>query len=309
MKITALIISLLGFTTFLEAQQLPIYSQYFWNDYVVNPASTASRKNSAIQMTYRNQWGGFSGSPNTYSIGGYSFLHKIKLGYGGIVFQDENGGGFSQTGAIINSNYLLRLNTISELFVGVGGIFNQYAFNGTQITMAQDDPQLNYSRKHVSADLNFGLLYSYNKTARIGFSANQLLGSKLSSFDTIKGKSNQANLLKRQYNLTFSYMITLKNKNRIEPYVLIRSILVTRPQIQIGGRFINDDNFYAGLSYRSPDVAIFMIGLNTKKLHLGYSYDLNCSNLRTATSETHEIMLGYRFKQKQGKGIIIDPNY
>ena len=56
-----LIITCMGYG--LNAQQLPMYSQFYWNDFAINPAYTGLTGSPRIQLGYRNQWSGFEGAP------------------------------------------------------------------------------------------------------------------------------------------------------------------------------------------------------------------------------------------------------
>ena len=39
-----------------KSQQLPIFSQYMFNDYVINPGVAGTLDYIPLRMTYRNQW-------------------------------------------------------------------------------------------------------------------------------------------------------------------------------------------------------------------------------------------------------------
>jgi len=297
MRYVLVLITLLVSLATAWSQQLPIYSQYFWNEYTYNPAATASRKDGAVQVSYRNQWVDFKGAPKTYSVGAYGFLKKQKIGLGGMIFSDETGGAFSQTGGILNANYMLEINRKSELFMGIGAILNQYTFDGTAIATTVVDPQLNYAQQQISSDFNVGVLYQYNNTLRIGLAVNQLVQARLTAFDA--ASSTYANRLVRHYNLTAAYRIALPDNAAFEPYLQVRSILALPPQVQTGFRWINKNDFYVGLSYRSSDAISFMLGYAAKKLIFGYAYDATTSRLRSVSSGSHELMLGYRFSSQR----------
>ena len=100
----------------LNAQQLPMYSQFFWNDFVINPAYTGVTNSPRVQLGYRNQWGGFEGAPSTYTLGGHTLLKNKKMGLGGMLFMDDAGGAVSQMGLLLNYNYILKLNEKSNLY-------------------------------------------------------------------------------------------------------------------------------------------------------------------------------------------------
>ena len=85
-----------------NAQQLPIYSQYMFNDYVINPGVAGTLDYIPLKMTYRNQWTGFSGAPKTVSFTGHSPLSN-HIGIGGMLYSDI-------TGPISNSGVQLSYN-------------------------------------------------------------------------------------------------------------------------------------------------------------------------------------------------------
>ena len=61
------------------SQQLPVYSQYLYNKFLINPAHAGSDGYTSYNITAREQWIGYSGSPRTYSL---SFQTRIlKKGY------------------------------------------------------------------------------------------------------------------------------------------------------------------------------------------------------------------------------------
>ena len=47
----------------LKAQQLPLYSQYLMNGFMINPAMAGYDGYTAFNLTYRQQWLGFQGAP------------------------------------------------------------------------------------------------------------------------------------------------------------------------------------------------------------------------------------------------------
>ena len=95
---------------YTNAQQLPMYSQFFWNDFVINPAYTGVTNSPRVQLGYRNQWGGFEGAPSTYTLGGHTLLKNKQMGLGGMLFMDDAGGAVAQMGLMLNYNYILKLN-------------------------------------------------------------------------------------------------------------------------------------------------------------------------------------------------------
>ena len=52
-------------TSSVTAQQIPQYSQYLWNNYLINPAIAGAENYFEIKGGYRDQWHGMEGAPRT----------------------------------------------------------------------------------------------------------------------------------------------------------------------------------------------------------------------------------------------------
>ena len=295
--IMALFFTISSLAFISKAQQLPQYTQYFWNDYTINPAFTGLSEFSPIQVGVRNQWTGFGGAPATYSLGGHGAIGNKNMGIGGMLFLDDTGGAISQTGFMANYSYHLLINSDSKLSFGISGVLNQYSYDGNDIqAQSQNDPSLYSNSKSLIPDFNFGLAFTLNN--RLRMAANQLLESKLNKWNEMNLAVDANNRLARHYYLSGSYLAEINNNIDLEPYTVLRSTFVTPIQFELGARLIYKSDFYAGFSYRYNDAYSVMIGTNIKNLILGYSYDITTSKLRGYSSGSHEIVLGYRLQTK-----------
>ena len=278
------------------SQQLPISSQFYWNDYVTNPAYTGMKENPIIMASVRSQWVGFEGAPGTYTLGGHGFLNKQKMGLGGMVFNDDRGGAISQTGVMLNYSYLVEMNEKSYLSFGIAGMFNQYAYDGSDITLFTQDPYLTGSAKQIVPDINFGVLFMYEKILQVGVSVNQLIGSRLKKLNDFNPIYISDNRLIRHYQLTATYKVDINENIDIEPYMLLRSTFVNPIQFELGTRSVFKNRYFAGFGFRYQDAFTVMAGVNKNQFTLGYSYDLTTSKLRNYSTGSHEIMLAFRLK-------------
>jgi type IX secretion system PorP/SprF family membrane protein len=68
MKKLYLILLMLLPAELLSAQQLPIYSQYLYNKFILNPAVAGSDGYTSVNLTAREQWVGYYGAPRTFSL-------------------------------------------------------------------------------------------------------------------------------------------------------------------------------------------------------------------------------------------------
>lgn len=48
-----------------KAQQMPQFSMYIWNNYLINPAIGGADNSVDVKLGYRNQWAGIDGAPRT----------------------------------------------------------------------------------------------------------------------------------------------------------------------------------------------------------------------------------------------------
>src|SRR5690606_16063025 len=92
----------------VSGQQLPVFSQYLYNKFLINPAVAGSDGYTSWNLTAREQWVGYKGAPRTFSFSGQTRLLKRsyilkqssarkhvfrpksdgKVGLGGYVFSD-----------------------------------------------------------------------------------------------------------------------------------------------------------------------------------------------------------------------------
>ena len=284
-----------------NAQQLPMYSQFFWNDFAINPAYTGLTNTNRIQLGYRNQWSGFAGAPSTFTLGGHTLLKKQSIGLGGMIFLDDGGGAIRQSGAMLNYSYILKINNNSKLSMALSGIINQYSYDGSQIENIDPDPALSMNVSQVAPDMSFGLVYSLHNKLLIGLGINQLIQSKLSKFDEFNNLYTGPNRLVRHYHLSASYSIPLNEKFQLDPYLLLRSTFINPPQFELGVKSTYNEFLFFGLNYRHKESAIAMLGVNYKNAVLAYSYDISLSDIGQYSNGSHEVLLAYQFGKSKEK--------
>src|SRR5678816_4479249 len=76
---------------FAHAQQTPVFSQYYFNELVINPAYAGAHVQLSLTSMYRNQWVNFPGSPRTFSFTGHTSVYGGKMGLGLLVNTDKIG--------------------------------------------------------------------------------------------------------------------------------------------------------------------------------------------------------------------------
>jgi type IX secretion system PorP/SprF family membrane protein len=280
----------------ISAQQLPLYSQYFWNDYIINPAFSGNTKFSSVQTAYRNQWSGFKGAPKSFSIGVNHLVKNKNVGLSLFLFSDDHGGAIKQTGMIVGYSYKLKLDDYSRIDFGASALVNQYTYDGSTIFAADlSDNTLFANQTATTPDLNLGIAYVYDDNFKIGLSVQNMFQSSLRGLNTFNTDELFTNFNQRQYNLSFSYKIISASDFSYDFYALAKTTWITPPQIDFGSRVFYKGNVYTGLAYRSQDAFSFLVGIKKNRFVLGYAYDITTSKIRAYSTGSHDLVLTYRY--------------
>ena len=71
-KLTIIFLLIVGYCWDAQAQQDPMYTQYMFNQMVLNPAYTGSKDRFTTMLLYRTQWVGFEGAPKTTTFSAHA---------------------------------------------------------------------------------------------------------------------------------------------------------------------------------------------------------------------------------------------
>jgi type IX secretion system PorP/SprF family membrane protein len=274
-----------------EAQQVQQFTQYFLSGFSFNPAFAGSEENFNALATHRTQWSGITDAPRTYFLGLHAPDKSGKMGFGGSLFTDV-AGPTRRTGVQGAYSYQLKVTEQSKVSLGVSFGLTQFAIDGTQITLRENNDQAltNSMQAELKPDASFGALW-YGEKFHLGISATQLFNNEL---DLFQGDTEGRMAL--HYFLTGGYEFKINEMFDIEPFVLVKYVSPLDPQIDISARILYKGNLWLGGSYRTSDAAAIFAGYEILDyLTLGYSMDFTTSELRNYSNGTHEIFLGVRF--------------
>ncbi len=311
-KITAILVIAIAGMSFANAQQLPLYSQYLYNKFLINPSVAGSDGYTSFNLTAREQWVGYSGAPRTYSLSWQTrFLKRSyilkqvsprrqvfrpksdgKVGMGGFIFSDKNGL-VRRTGFQISYAYHTWLRQETQLSMGLAMTGYQFKIDERDLNFEDsDEPWLNNDlRKGVFIpDAAFGL-HLLNPRYTFGFSADQLFGAaaKLGS------EAYKKLEMKRHYYIFGSYTFTDMRYHELEPSVLIKMSGQLEPQLDIGVTYIYNQSLWAGIAYRTCGVLITNIGVKYQNLWIGYAFDFSFQEIQRLTYGSHELTIALRF--------------
>jgi type IX secretion system PorP/SprF family membrane protein len=309
-KLLYIAVFLAGFLMEASAQQVPLYSQYMLNGFLLNPAVAGSEGYTAVNLTAREQWIGMDHAPGTYAL---SFQTRIlkksyisrsssvrkrstsnssggKVGLGGYLFSDRNGA-VERTG--FKGTYAYHLNfRHSQLSFGLSLVMYQFRLNEDLIHLADPgDPLWLGAHKSVFIpDADFGVYY----TARnywAGFSVDQLFESVLKIGDS----GYDSYVLERNYYLIGGYDFELNRDLIFSPSTLLKYAENGKFQADVSGKFYFQQTFWAGLTYRTGQSIIVLAGVSVDKFVFGYAYDISLNSLVKYNYGTHEFTFIAKF--------------
>jgi type IX secretion system PorP/SprF family membrane protein len=284
-----------------EAQQLPLFSQYYYNPFMYNPALTGTAETNNAYLIHRSQWKDMPGSPTTYALTIDGTVKEKEIGLGLSLFNDQTDI-FSRTGLYGSYSYHLPLNSEHNIYVGLsaGVIDNKIDFSRTNVTDVNDPLLYNTNRRKVTTDATFGLSYFWQDLT-VGFSVPQLLGTKI-NYD--EDNTNVYMRLRRHFIGSVMYNLEINEDIDFIPSIMTRAAKGSPFQFDVNANFSWKDMVRAGLSYRFGYSAGMNLGVKlNNNLTAGYAYEYVISPIGKFSGGGHEIMLGYSFGKKDDKKI------
>ncbi len=300
----------------LLAQQLPRYSQYIMNEFLVNPSVAGVDGQTSLGLSARKEWLGFvPNTPETYSFSAQTRILKsrfsIKSGlFGGNIFKggskgrvglgfnlyNDNNAAIHRTGFQFSYAYHIFIRN-SQLSFGLSGSLYQFRISKEDARLKDPDDML-YSligKATVIPDASFGANFMTHKF-HFGFSVAQLFQSSLTIGSRYEFINADDIRLKRHYYLIGSYRekFPRKPKWEYEPSFILR----TNERLQILTDFsiklLFNRSYWFGLSYRTSGDAIALAGVKINKMYLGYSFDYGFNGITKFTKGSHEIYLAVK---------------
>ena len=292
-----------------KAQQLPIYSQYMLNEFLINPSVAGVDGRTTINLTGRKQWIGFTNPPETYSVsfqtrilkrgflirsGSVKKSTKGRVGLGASIISDKSGA-VHRTGAQITYAYHIFIENSQLSFGFTGSIYQLRIDNDEAVLRDQNDPLQQYiGRSAVIPDAGLGVNYM-TQDFHVGLSVTQLLQSKIKIGDISINNSKDFRFV-RQYYLTADYKRAMNNSSNweIEPSVIIRGNELFIFQSDLTMKFYYKREYWAGISFRTSGDLVLLLGLRVNNVYFGYSFDYGFNGISRLTYGSHEVTLAIK---------------
>ena len=287
------VLGALLFCTEVLAQDQRIFSQFFMNPYVYNPAYAGVEGHMAFYGLYRTQYIGLEGAPTLSHVNFHTPL-KNNLAMGGLVY-NETEGPLNTSGGKVTMGYMLEVDDKHYVRFGmsVGGGYTGYDQDYIGIT---NDPTLAGLSGNSFVTADFGVAYHFDHF-NIGFALPNLISRDVISSETFAPISlNPLNNMMIKAN----YRGHINDNFAIEPHVIYRFSNVNLPQYEITTLVHIMHMAWAGASYRQDAGFAGLVGIKVKdNFGIGFAYELGTSELSDVTSGTAEIHMGFHLGEKK----------
>lgn len=320
MKKYILIFALLA-STKAFSQQKPQYTQYIFNQYLLNPALSGIENYIDFKAGYRKQWAGINDAPQTSFVSAHWALGDNQLWSNALTsFPEETGnpmdrnymqnytsspphhgmgvtavldktGPIKRLDANVTYAYHLQLSNNFNLSAGVAAGLSSISLDINALTFENPyEPLLNRAiTNQLRPDLSVGV-WLYGARMFAGVSAQQILSQKL-SFSGDEAY-NQGKAVPHFFG-TVGYKFFLDDEIAAIPSVMVKYVQPAPVSVDLNMKIAFRDKLWLGGSYRKDDSFSAMAGFNIgKMLNLTYSYDFTTSDLNQVSNGSHEIVLG-----------------
>jgi len=276
------------FTGLVYGQQDPHYTQYMYNQNILNPAYAGSRGDLSIGLLARTQWVGIDGAPDTQTLNIHSAIGK-GLGLGLSVIHDQIGP-VEESNLALDVSYTLPVSDSGNLAFGVKGSFsfmNVGLFSQTDI-MDATDVVFREDYKDTYPNVGAGLYYYTDK-----FYAGLSVPNILENYSyTLNGHLFEDVSDKMHWFGTMGYVFDLSDNLKLKPSTMVKMVAGAPISIDLNASLFINELFEVGLSYRDGDSIDALLGVQASpNIRIGYAYDYTLTNLGNYNSGSHELML------------------
>ncbi|MES2138727.1 MAG: PorP/SprF family type IX secretion system membrane protein [Bacteroidota bacterium] len=294
--------------SFADAQQIGMYSHYFYKPLVYNPAFTGSNDAPNATIISRSQWTDFTNAPQltVFTVDGNLMDKKVGVGLGLI---SDRKGITNRMGGHLYYSYRLKINDDTRLMFGLsaGVIDHTIDFSKALVENSLDPTLYNNSQHKTSFDASVGLAFTW-KALEIGAAVPQIIGNKINYVDSSNVRAYYTQARHYMASLKYSFLISEEKGISIAPQALVRFVPQSPFQFDANVNLDWKDKFWIGATYKSDYAVAANVGFCLhKQLCVGYSYDFIIGPIGKYSGMTHEIMVNFKFgKSKTSEPAITD---
>jgi type IX secretion system PorP/SprF family membrane protein len=302
MKKTLILIAFVAFGVGqVLAQQVPLYSHYYYNKFLYNPSLAGAEDYGQLYLINRDQWNQIPGAPRTQAVTVDGPLNSDKVGVGLGVYRDV-AGQFNITGAQAAYRYSIDFGGESRLNFGLGlGVLNsRIDLSELEVKHVTDPTLLSSYQAATGFDANFGISYNF-KNLLIGVTVPQIIGNEL-AYSSLTNPNTGKDVrygLAQHFIAHASYELDVFDNEKWfwQPNAMLRVTPGTRSQFDISSVVSYMRKYWGGAMYRSNYAVTLSAGMRlVNQFVLGYAYDIAVhKDLNQYTRGAHEVMIGYQW--------------
>ncbi|MBS1638013.1 MAG: type IX secretion system membrane protein PorP/SprF [Bacteroidetes bacterium] len=307
MKHKIFLIGFMWMTLLVTAQQDPQYSQYQFNQMVINPAYAGSRDALSAVVDVRQQWSGFDGAPRTQAFSLHGPLKKKRIGLGLSGYSDQIGP--KKIVAVYGSfAYILPITNKLKLSFGLRGGMVNYNIDWNKISYKDQSESFVNSAVNPKPkfDMDAGVFLKSN-TFFVGASITHLNGASIYKIQSYGGGATGTAYYDVSYKLDPHVFIVAGKAWSLGDNLVFNPTLLIKRTRDVGGadlnlNFLIKQRVWAGVFFRSDATIGFLTQVYvTDKLRIGYAFDTATSSVQRRLGAGHEIMIGFDFNTFKSK--------
>jgi type IX secretion system PorP/SprF family membrane protein len=302
------------FVTKMQAQQMPLFTQYREMHGILNPAAVpygflTNQNKTSIGVLNRRQWLNMPNPPTTQILRGEHFAADrtgVALLAGGYLINDQTGptgftGLYGRIAGVITND--ADVGGVS-FGLSLGGV--QYRLKTTELKLRDDgDIRAMDDRTTVYPDLSIGAFW-YQKFPDLsddyvyaGVSVPQMMGLDLNVTDVDKTLHYQR---VRHYYASAGWYHFFDEGSFLEPSVWVKYVKNVPLNVDFNLRYQAANTFWVGagssLTGNIHAELGFILGKNIgfdSNFRVGYGFDYSSQTYGSFVGTTHEVNLSYSF--------------
>ncbi|WP_108866388.1 PorP/SprF family type IX secretion system membrane protein [Aquimarina aquimarini] len=290
---TILILSLCNSS--LVAQQTPLFTDYYYNQVLINPAHSGYHPDTEVSLSNFGYLNDFEGSPRTFSGILTTSVFDNNVGISGGVISDQIGV-TSATSIFASYAYKLFFDhnysrarwwnynpNVLSFGLTTGVLFLNEELSQLNI---QGDPNFENDVSVTVPSFGFGALYNHNKLY-LGFSVQNLFSDGIAS--------NQNINIQTPYYLYGGYRLYLSRfqEIRVQPSMLVKFEADAPAQFDFNVSVNYKNKIEVGAGYRSSSSLNALVGLYFLK-NWRFAYSYTTFGRDTPITNTNGFVLTYK---------------
>jgi type IX secretion system PorP/SprF family membrane protein len=280
----------------VQAQQIPMYSLYVMDPFLINPAAAGLHGASHLHLNHRQQWRGIQGAPVTSTLLLHlPVTHKASLG---VVLMNDARGPLATNSGEFTFAYRVPLGEEHNIRFGLSGGVGWNSVNFDKLNNTDDQVLLEQLDNNFFVTGRFGMFYNF-RNLNLGFVFPSLFKSDLLSdaqFEEIVPDPL------RNYYLMANYRFDIGPNLAFEPWGVYKAGEDGTSQWEASGIVRIMDVFWLGGTYRQGNEYAAMAGFQISDIiNLGYAYEPAGNKVDGYSNGSHELHLSIRLGKKKRK--------